>query len=138
LKKIAVVFALFLTLAMLATPVLALGPKKAKSNPNVDFPLYGGVALDSPSGVHQEWTIGTKHLMWLDAREFKRQSIEVVDVSQVAEFENKWLYFSATIYGDWLAAVLGAPPGSQNWIGLHIWASTNFPYGVYYREVLVG
>ena len=138
LNKTTVVFVVTLTLAMLATPVLAIGPQNAESNRNVSFPSYG-VALDSPSGMHQEWVNGIdKHLMWMDAREFYRNAFVVTDISQVAEKENEWLFFSAVKYGDWLAFVLRATPGTPQYIGLHMWALDNFPEGVYYREVLVG
>jgi len=136
------IFALFATLAavvMLTTPVLAIGPQNAVNNPNVDFPSYG-VAIGLPSGMNQEWVNGIdKHLMWMDARDFKRNNAFVVtDISQVSEMENKWLFFSAVIYGDWLAFVYGAAPGTNAYIGLHMWALQNYPDGVYYREVLVG
>jgi hypothetical protein len=138
MNKKTVVFVVTLILAMLATPVLAIGPQNAESNPNVSFPSYG-VALDSPSGMQQEWVNGIdKHLMWMDARAFHRNAFVVKDISHVAEKENDWLFFSAVIYGDWLTFVLGATPGTPQYIGLHMWALSNFPEGVYYREVLVG
>jgi hypothetical protein len=49
-KKVIVLVASVMTLAMLTTPVLAIGPQKAEDNPNVGFPGYGGVSLNSPSG----------------------------------------------------------------------------------------
>ena len=62
----------------------------------------------------------------------------ISDVSEVAGLENKWVFFSAVKWGDWLCFVFGAQPGSQLWIGLHLYALTNYPEGVFYREALVG
>lgn len=138
-RKVLVFVVALSTVAMLITPVLAIGPQNAENNQNVDFPSYG-VALESPSGMNQEWVNGiNKHLMWIDAKEFKINNAFVVTaISQVSEMENKWLFFSAIIYGDWLAFVYGAAPGTPAYKGIHMWALTNYPEGVYYREVLVG
>jgi len=128
-----------MAVAMLATPVLAIGPQNAVNNPNAEFPVYG-VGINSPSGMHQEWVnVINKHLMWMDAGDFKIKNAFVVSsISQVSGMENKWLFFSASIFGDWLAFIYGAAPGTPAHIGLHMWALQNYPYGVYYREVLVG
>ena len=131
---------------MLITPVLAIGPQNAENNPNVDFPSYG-VALELPSGMNQEWVNGiNKHLMWIDAREFKiNHAFAVTAISQVSDMENKWLFFSAAIFGDWLAFALNIPQYLENphrpnpaYIGIHMWALGNYPEGVCYKEVLVG
>ncbi len=144
-KKILLLAVLFVALVMLPTQALAIGPLNAENNPNLDFPSYG-VALSLDNGVTHEWVISAhKYLMYKDAREFKiNTAILITDISQVAEFENKWLYFSATIFGDWVAFVLGVSrllPNGQvdpRWIGIHQWAIINYPDGAYYREVIVG
>ena len=138
-KLILAIAVAILAMAMLATPVLAIGPQNAVKNPNIAFPPYG-VGLDSPSGIHQEWvTSENKHLMWADARDLKiNNAFVVTDVSQIADNENKWVYFTADKWGDWLAFVYDAAPSSLQWISLHRYALLNNPEGVYYREVLVG
>jgi hypothetical protein len=138
-KKVLVIVVAILTLAIFTTPVLAIGPQNAVNNPNVEVLSYG-VSLESANGMTQEWvnTID-KHLMYKDAREYKiNNAFVITDISQVAENENKWLFFSAVIFGDWLCFVFRATPGSNIWIGLHMWALQNYPDGAYYREVLVG
>ena len=144
-RKILGIMALFIAVTI-ASPVLAIGPINAPedNNPNIDFPDYG-VALNLPSGVFQEWVqeIG-KHLTYKDASKFKiKNAVEVTDFTKVAELENKWVYFSAGTWGDWLAFVLGVPQYIEDqinpiWIALHDFAMNHFPEGVYYKEVLVG
>jgi hypothetical protein len=145
-RKILGVVVSFIAVAMLACPVLAIGPINAPedNNPNIDFPNYG-VALNLPSGVFHEWVqqIG-KHLTYKDAAKFKiKNAVVVTDITQVAELENKWVYFSATTWGDWLAYVLGVPHYIEDtvnpiWTALHAFAMNHFPEGVYYKEGLVG
>jgi hypothetical protein len=152
-RKIIGIAVVLLAAAMLATPVLAIGPINAPedNNPNIGFPSYG-VALNLPSRVFHEWVqlIG-KHLTYKDAAQFKIKNADVVtDITQVSELQNKWVYFSAATWGDWLAFVLGIPqyiddpdnPGSTilnpSWIGVHQFAMKYFPEGVYYKEGLIG
>ena len=138
-KNVLVIVVAMLTLAILATPVLAIGPQNAVKNPNVEVLSYG-VSFESANGMTQEWVSAIdKHLMYKNAREYKiNNALVITDISQVAENENKWLFFSAVIFGDWLCFVFRATPGSNIWIGLHMWALQNYPEGAYYREVLVG
>ena len=152
-RKILGIVVSFIAIAMLASPVLAIGPINVPedNNPNIDFPNYG-VALNLPSGVFHEWVqLAGKYLIYKDASKFKiKNAVVVTDVTQLAELENKWVYFSAVTWGDWLVFVLGIPqyiqdptnPGSTIlnpiWIALHAFAMSHFPEGVYYKEVLVG
>ena len=135
-KKVLVLVVGLLALAMLATPVMAIGPENAENNPNAAFPSYG-VGLNSPSGMHHEWVNAIpvpKHLMWVDARDFKiNNAYEVTSISEVSEMENRWLYFSMEIWAAWLSEKLGVPYPIM--LG---YASKHAPEGVYYREVLVG
>ena len=138
-RKILVLAVALIALAMLATPVLAIGPNNAEDNPNVYYEFYG-VGLELPNGRNQEWVRSiNKHLTFVDAREFTiRKAVVITAMSEVAGLENKWVFFSAVKWGDWLCFVLGAQPESQLWIILHMYALQNWPEGVYYREVLVG
>ena len=138
-KKVLVLFVYAVAVTMLATPVLAIGPNNAEDNPNIYYQPYG-VGLELPNGRNQEWvTSVNKHLTFIDARDFTiRNAAVITDISEVAELENKWVFFSTVKWGDWLCFVLGAQPGSQLWTALHMYALLNYPEGVYYREVLVG
>ena len=152
-RKILGIVVSFIAIVMLASPVLAIGPINVPedNNPNIDFPNYG-VALNLPSGVFHEWVQQAgKYLIYKDASKFKiKDAVVVTDVIQVAELENKWVYFSAVTWGDWLAFVLGVPQYIEDpndpsstilnpiWTALHGFAMNHFPEGVYYKEVLVG
>jgi hypothetical protein len=138
-KKSLGLVAVLMAIAMLATPVLAIGPTNAINNPNVDFPAYG-VGLYLPNGRNQEWVKSVdKHLTYLDARDFAiKNAFVITDISQVAGLENKWVFFSADKWGDWMCFIFGAEPGDLEWGMLHAYALKNYPSGVYYREVLVG
>ena len=152
-RKILGIVVSFIAIVMLASPVLAIGPINVPedNNPNIDFPNYG-VALNLPSGVFHEWVQLTgKYLIYKDASKFKiKDAVVVTDVIQVAELENKWVYFSAVTWGDWLAFVLGVPQYIEDpndpsstilnpiWTALHGFAMNHFPEGVYYKQVLVG
>jgi len=124
-----------IAVAMLANPVLAIGPQNAVNNPNVDFSSYG-VALESPSGMKQEWVnVIDKHLMYMDAREFKINNAFVVTaISQVSENENKWLFFSVPMFAAWMVSIYPNMPYKV----AYGWVLGHYPEGVYYREVFVG
>jgi hypothetical protein len=141
LNKVLVLAVTLLAFSVLATPVLAIGPNNAEGNLNIYYEPYG-VGLELPNERHQEWvTSNNKHLTFVDARDFTIRTAVVINaMSEVAGLENKWVYFSAVKWGDWLCFVLNvqpSPPPSQ-WAALHMYALTNYPDGVYYREVLVG
>ena len=132
-RKIIVIFVALMAVAMLATPVMAIGPQNAEDNPHVKFPPYG-VSLATPSGIVNEWVNSdpvTKHFMWIDAREFNVKAFEVTDISQVSQNENKWLFFSMETYEAWMIFV-GLPGNIAHSVASH------YPEGVYYREVIVG
>jgi hypothetical protein len=124
-----------LTLAMPATPVIAIGPENAENNPNTDLLPYG-VGLPAPSGMINEWVNHgppvPKHFMWMDASEFKiNHAYEVTSTSEVSGLENKWVFFSMAIFETWIVEH-GIPAGIAHMIALR------HPDGVYYREVWVG
>jgi hypothetical protein len=133
-KVVLVIAAALMALAMLATPVLAIGPINAENNPNVMF-LPDGVGLKLPSDVSHNWyqAVG-KHLTIKDAREFKiNNAFVVTDISQVSGMENKWVFFSVPMFAQWFALHLGVPYP----VALGI-VTANWPQGLYYREVFVG
>ena len=133
-RKVLVVFVGLIGLAMLATPVLAIGPQNAVGNPNIVVLGYG-VGLDLPSGLSQQWIpANNKHLMIKDAREFQINNAWVVtDISQVAGMENKWVFFSVPMFAQWMAFHVQIPyPAALAFVTAH------WPQGVYYREVFVG
>ena len=136
-KKLSGFALAFIFLAMLATPVMAIGPQNSENNPNVSFPVYG-VAIDAPSGVnHEGVNVGPKliHLKWMDAREFKiKNAIVVTSTSEAAEIENKWMYFSIELWATWLFEKIPMLPYSF-WLA---WAMANTPEGVYFHQVFVG
>ncbi len=124
-----------LAIAMLASPVFAIGPENAENNPNIELRIYG-VTLEAPSGMINEWVNHgppvPKHFMWMDAREFKRgNAYEVTSTSEVSGLENKWLFFSMEIWEAWMVQH-GIPGRIAHMIAL------GYPEGVYYREVWVG
>ncbi len=132
-KALTFVIGLF-TLTMLAAPVMAIGPQNSE-NPNVDYLPYG-VSLPAPSGIVNEWVnYGPpipKHFMWMSASEFKKSSsYEITSTSEVANLENKWVYFSIALWETWMIEH-GIPAPIA-----HIIAS-RYPDGVYYKEVWVG
>ena len=98
-RKLVVVVVTVMAVAMLATPVLAIGPINAENNPNVMF-LPDGVGLTLPSNVSQQWyQAAGKHLMIKDARYFQiNNALIVTDISQGAQNENKWLFFSVPMF----------------------------------------
>ncbi len=138
-KKVVILVVFAIAVTSLATPVLAIGPNNAENNPNIYYQPYG-VGLELPNGRNQEWvTSANKHLTFVDARDFKiRTAVVITAMSEVAGLENKWVYFSTVKWGDWLCFVLHIQQGNPLWAALHMYALTNYPEGVYYREVLVG
>ena len=135
MKKAVLVLAVaLLAVATLATPVLAIGPINAENNPNIMF-LTDGVGLKLPSHMSQQWyQAGGKHLMIKDAREFKiNNALVVTSISQVAQNENKWLFFSVPMFAQWLVLHGGIPYPVAFGI-----VAANWPQGLYYREVFVG
>ena len=123
-----------LAVSLLATPVLALGPDNAVNNPNVDFASFS-VSLDNPNGITHSWIYGIdKYLMYRWAADFQiKGAIVIDDISEVAENENKWLYFSVEVSAHWMTYTLGVPyPLALAYMQKY------HPEGMYYREVFVG
>ena len=126
-KAILVIAVALMAVATLATPVLAIGPINAENNPNVMF-LPDGVGLTLPSNVSQQWyQAAGKHLMIKDARYFKiNNALVVTDISQGAQNENKWLFFSVPMFAQWIVLHMGLPYEAA--LGL---VTATWPQGVY-------
>jgi len=124
-----------MAVAILATPVLALGPGNAAvNNPNVSL-LPFGVGLANPNDIHHAWIYGIdKYVMYKYASDFQiNNAYAVTDISEVAENENKWLFFSVEVAAQWMSYTLGVPyPAALTYM------QANHPEGMYYKEVFVG
>jgi len=109
-KKVLVIVVALMALAMLATPVLAIGPENAAevgNNPNLSI-LAGHPVLDNPSGSRIVWSEDSISL-WLDASEANgvMNNAIIADISTLFAmgtspypFENKWIYLSGEHYGN--------------------------------------
>ena len=140
MKKAVLVLALaLLAVAMLATPVFAIGPMNAgkSSNPNFVFTGYG-VQIRLPPGQINEWVNqegDVSHVQIKRATEFQMEN--VFAPSSVSEIQmKKWNFLSEDVFEAFLISV-GFPPGmapGQAGFIAHIAA----PGGVYYKEVYIG
>ena len=135
-KKILGIFTTLLALAMLLTPVMAIGPENAEKNPNIVYMGYN-VQLHSPSGVFNEWvnnpmTPFPVRVMVKDAAKFQiRNAIVQPAAGLVLATENKWQYLTTEIFEDFLVLVGLDPTYAAE-------AAAEYPAGVYIRLVLVG
>jgi hypothetical protein len=136
-RKIIGIAIVLLTVAMLASPVLAIGPQNAiGKNPNLNGPTPYGFDLILDNGVGHGYIIyvyDVPKFDWLyDARDFKINAFVVTDPTQVLEMENHWLYMTHDIYLNLLLNVYHVPAPMANMIASH------FPDGVYNKWNYVG
>ena len=132
-RKVLVIFVALMGLAMLATPVLAIGPTNAAevgNNPNLVMRGYGP-SLKTPSGMVNEWVVNgppiPEHDMFMDAREFNRGDAFVVTIpSQVSAMPNKWLYLNQNMFAIMLA-IWHIPANAIPFI------VALYPQGIYYK-----
>lgn len=126
-----------MALAMLATPVLAIGPENAiGKNPNLMPPAPYGFDMVPGNGVAHGWITVTpvpKTEITLNAvYGFKIKSAFVVtDPVQVLGMENKWLYLSQSLLYDYWV-FMGLDPSFAAFI------VANFPDGAYMKWNSVG
>ena len=129
-KKVMMFAVTLLALAMLVTPVMAIGPQKAKNNPNLvetDF----SVQLHLPSEGFNEWIVEVPlHIQLLNASKFKIKNA-IVATSPDDIVENKWIYMSSEVFFEYLTPILGEDMA-------HYVAFVIYPDGVYYKFVYVG
>lgn len=132
-KKILGIFIAVLAVAMLATPVLAIGPKNAiGKNPNVEIHDFN-TQMWLPSGVMNEWIEnpaqpGPIVVTVKDAAKFQiKSAIVATNPLEALMTENKWLYLNQGLFAA-LLGILGADPD----------IAMGYPDGVYMRVVYVG
>ena len=141
-----------LAIAMLASPVMAIGPQNAEKNPNVVFDL-GWAMLNLPSGQFTEWvpnpaldtTILFQHK---NADDFQiRNALTMTirmatspdspGVSDMMAFfaeENHWIYLSQNSYFNFLFNSFMQTTGNPNLaLTLATQYSSIYPDGLYIR-----
>jgi hypothetical protein len=135
-KKIAAIFVGLLSVAILATPVLAIGPENSvDKNPNVQV-SGPGISLLNPSHIDVDWVLYAgpvpRHVIWKNALYFKiNNAFVITDVHQALVMDNIWLYLSQQLLYD-LLILRGAPPALATII------ASNNPEGIYMKSVPIG
>jgi hypothetical protein len=152
-KKLLGIAVVLMAVAMLATPVMAIGPMNpnaVEKNKNLSQVSYG-VGLYPPLGTHEainnEWLPETatifgvaEHDMWIDAARYYRGNAFVIPNTdtppvpyQVYQMdnENKWLYLDQDVF-EIMMGVWGFDPNVIPFI------VAMYPQGIYYKWNLVG
>jgi hypothetical protein len=124
-----------LAVAMLASPVLAIGPENAENSnsPNIVFTDYS-VQIRTPSGFINEWIIDDpSHVMIKTATEFYIGNAYAP--SSASEIQlNKWNYLSSQVFYQFLISPdVGFDPAIANYVAFVL-----NPNGVYYKEAYTG
>lgn len=161
-KKVSVLVLTLMAVAMLATPVMAFGPKQAVevgNNPNTDT-FQNTWAIETPSHVRISWDPDGKIVLWRNANPNQgimdnvafviNSGLKMVYFNQhMAEFEGVWVYWSGEYAGGswisplvpgegshgaiyWLHRLYGFSPVESLEIALER------PYGAYMRFHFVG
>ena len=137
-KKVLGVFVGLLAMAMLATPVLAIGPQKTEGkNPHVEIHGFN-TQMWLPSGVMNEWIEnpdqpGPIVVTAKDAAKFQIKNAYVIDdpdpemVEMVFGMENQWVKLSQAALATFLVMVGFDPAGADG-----------YPAGIYIQMVYVG
>jgi len=135
-KKILGIFIAVLAVAMLATPVLAVGPKKTEGkNPHVEIHGFN-TQMWLPSGVMNEWIENPAYpgpivVTVKDAAKFQIKNAYVIDnasdIGMIFGMENQWVKLSQEALAAFLFAVGFPPDGAED-----------FPDGIYIQMVYVG
>ena len=154
-KKILGLAVTLLTITMLASPAMAIGPQKAVKNPNIIFD-FGWAQFMLPSGQFTEWVqptvLGTIFFQHKNANDFQIRNampmtIQIAtspDSQGVADMiafygaENHWIYLSQDSYANFLfnSFVQTLGPVAAGAIAAEI--SSMYPYGLYIRFVVIG
>ena len=132
-KKILGIFVALMVVAMLATPVMAIGPQNAEksNNPNINF-RPASVQLFLPSGVLNEWIkIDPSHVLIKKATELYIGNA-IVPSSSTEIVYNKWNFLSEPVLFDFLLSV-GFDAITAGYIAYVVYTG-----GAYYKEVYVG
>jgi hypothetical protein len=117
-KKILIVTVAFLAIAVLASPVLAIGPTNVPENKNLNL-LREGIHTQIwlPSGVMNEWIVfpgvGELKVTLKDAAKFQIQTAIPLsmpaDIEIYASTDNQWFYLSQNDFGTFLLITGGNP-----------------------------
>ena len=136
-KKILVIAASLIFVAMLTTPVLAIGPKKTEGkNPHVEIHFGTNTQMWLPSGVMNEWIEnpaqpGPIVVTVKDAAKFQIEKAYVINdpamIEMVFGMENQWAKLSQEALAAFLA-IVGFDPA----------LAAGFPDGIYIQMVYVG
>ncbi len=138
-RKLLGIAVAILAVAMLASPVMAIGPQNAEKNPNAQF-WIGWVQLSLPNGQLTEWipsAVGNLLIQHKSADDFKINNALELSINTPADLgtflaaENKWVYLSQNSYGNFLLFT-GLP------LELIPAIVSMYPNGLYIRMVLVG
>ena len=161
-RKALFVFVALIAVTMLATPVMAIGPKQAVevgNNPNANT-FQSTWAIETPSHVRISWDPNGEIILWRNANPNQGIMDNVAFVintgltltyyaQHTAEFEGVWIYWSGEYAGGtwisplassegshgaiyWLHRVYGFSPAESLEIALER------PYGAYMRFLFVG
>lgn len=147
-KKIIVMFVALMFVVMLVTPVLAIGPKKAKNNKNLIMQSETSVWMFNSGEIFQEWfsnkTLGIKYRLM-------RQNASKVNIGNAVDAsgwtfpanqsgacfvmllnaETRWVYLNQTgMYN--LLVGFGFPTGMATIM------SGQHSDGIYYKADMVG
>jgi len=137
-KKVLGVFLSVMAVAMLATPVLAIGPQKTEGkNPHVEIHGFN-TQMWLPSGVMNEWIEnpdqpGPIVVTAKDAAKFQIKNAYVIDdpdptmVGMIFGMENQWVKLSQAALATFLVMVGFDPAGADG-----------YPAGIYIQMVYVG
>ena len=137
-RKILLLAIVFLTVAMLASPVMAIGPIKAEKSNNENLYFSGfSVQIRTPGGVLNEWIQEAadnenSHVQIKKATDFYIGNC-YTPASASEIIYNKWNLLSEDVFEEFLISVGFAPgmaPGQAGFIAHIIMAG-----GVYYKEV---
>ena len=135
-RKVLVIFVALMVVAMLATPVMALGPQNAVKNPNISMPISGWAQLFLPSGLFTEWlTMYDPPFFFQHKDAAKFQIVNAIEMTIDEETdmylffanENKWMHLTHDSYATFLMFV-GVDPSFAEL----------YPEGLYIRFVQPG
>ena len=140
-RQILLASVVLLFVAMLATPVMAIGPIKAERSNNENLYFSGfSVQLRTPGGVSNEWIQEAadnenSHVQMKKAADFYIGNC-YTPTSASEIIYNKWNLLSEDVLEEFLISLgftPGMAPGQAGFIAHIIMAG-----GVYYKEVYVG
>ena len=133
-KKILMIFVALMVVAMLATPVMAIGPQNVEksNNPNIKSTDFS-VQIFSPSGVINEWIINDpSHVQIKKATDFYIGNAIVPSIASEILY-NKWNLLTEDVFMEFLITIAGFEPDLAYYVSHVVLAG-----GIYYKEVYIG